>query len=312
MNARTLASAVSMTLALTYASFAAPAPAGKKFSTPEKAVEAFVTAVRNRDAKALVSIFGKDSEALFISQDPVADENVGKQFLELYDAKHEIGPGRDGGKILIVGPDAWPLPIPLVNVGGKWAFDTAAGLEEVINRRVGRNELSAIQTCLAIGDAQREYYSVDRDGDGILEYAQHFRSTVGLKNGLFWPADEGELTSPLGQFVATASEEGYTGASSAYHGYHYKLLRSQSAAAPGGAYDYMAGDNQIGGFAVVAYPAAYGDSGVMTFAVSHSGEAYQRDLGEDTATAVLNMESFDPGPGWTKVSPSDLQALPRD
>ena len=312
MNTRILAFALASSLTITCAAPLAAAPTGKKFATPEKAVEAFVTAVRAYDEKALLSIFGKDSEALFISQDPVADENVRKQFLELYDAKHEIGPGPDGGRVLIVGPDAWPLPIPIANVGGKWAFDTAAGLEEVINRRVGRNELSAMQTCLAIGDAQREYYAVDRDGDGILEYAQHFRSTVGLKNGLFWPADEGELTSPLGQLVATASQEGYTGASSAYHGYHYRLLRSQGAAAPGGAYDYAVGDNQIGGFAVLAYPAAYGDSGVMTFAVSHSGVVYQRDLGEATAEEALKIESFDPGSGWTKVPAADLEALPRD
>ncbi|PYQ66126.1 MAG: hypothetical protein DMF53_04050 [Acidobacteria bacterium] len=177
--------------------------------------------------------------------------------------------------ILAVGNDPWPLPIPLVKAGSGWAFDTAAGIEEVINRRIGRNELSAIQTRLAVGDAQREYYRLDRDGDGILEYAQKFRSTPGKQDGLYWEVKEGEPASPIGEFVATASTEGYGPGSTAYHGYHFRLLTKQSSAAPGGAYDYMVQKKQIGGFAVVAFPAAYGDSGIMTFMLSHSGIVHQ-------------------------------------
>jgi hypothetical protein len=199
-----------------------------------------------------------------------------------------------------------------VKSGKKWAFDAEGAFDEIINRRIGRNELQALQTCLAIADAQREYYARDRDGDGILEYAQTIHSTVGLRNGLFWSVDEGEPPSPLGEFVAAAAAEGYTRASTSYHGYRYKLLSAQGAAAPDGAYDYLAHDDQIGGFAILAYPAVHGDSGIMTFILNHAGVVYQRDLGPSTEAEALKIASFDPSEGWAKVPEKDLAALPSD
>lgn len=284
-------------------------PKGKVFDTPEAAVEAFVGAIRNNDQNTLVEIFGKEFQRLFPSEDPVADDNMRKQFLTLYDEKHALDAHGEKTMILTVGNDPWPLPIPLVKSGKGWAFDTAAGIEEILDRRIGRNELSAIQTCLAIGDAQREYYRLDRDGDGILEYAQKFRSTPGKQDGLYWQVNEGEPPSPIGQFVATASTEGYGPESTAYHGYHFRLLTKQSAAAPGGAYDYIMHKKQIGGFAVLAFPAKYGDSGVMSFMLSHSGIVYQKDLGKETEAKALKMTSFNPA-GWTKVADKDLQVIP--
>lgn len=285
------------------------APKGKVFDTPDAAVEAFAGAIRDNDQKALVEIFGKEFQRLFPSEDPVADDNMRKQFLRLYDEKHELSAHGEKTQILTVGNDPWPFPIPLVKSGTGWAFDTAAGIEEIVNRRIGRNELSAIQTCLAVGDAQREYYRLDRDGDGILEYAQKFRSSPGKKDGLYWPVQEGEPPSPIGEFVATASTEGYGPESTAYHGYHFRLLTKQGPAAPGGAYDYILHKKQIGGFAVLAFPANYGDSGVMSFMLSHSGIVYQKDLGKDTDAKALKMTSFNPA-GWTKVADKDLQIIP--
>ncbi|HEX6902422.1 MAG TPA: DUF2950 domain-containing protein [Thermoanaerobaculia bacterium] len=306
------ATAAALILFFTFASAApaaAAAPKGKAYTTPEAAVEAFVGAVRGDDLQTLLAIFGDGSERIFVSEDPTADRNQRQEFLRLYDEKHEIVSLDENMKILLAGADAWPLPIPLVKTGTGWAFDTVVGLEEIINRRVGRNELSAIQTCLAIADAQREYFRRDHDGDGILEYARKFRSTVGLRDGLYWHAPEGEPQSPVGELVATATQEGYGPADTAYHGYRYKLLTSQSAAAPGGAYDYLAHDNLIGGFALLAYPAAYGDSGIMSFILSHSGVVYQKDLGENTAAEAQKMEAYNPD-GWTKVTDQDIRTIP--
>jgi Protein of unknown function (DUF2950) len=287
-------------------------PTGKTFQTAERAFDAMVSAFRKYDPKALLAIFGKGSEPLFQSADPVLDASNRQHFLELYDAKHELAQSPDGSMVLSIGANAWPLPIPVVKTKGVWAFDTAVGLDEIINRRIGRNELETIQTCLAVVDAQREYYSRDRDGDGILEFAQAFRSTVGLHNGLFWPAEEGQPLSPLGDLVATAAAEGYKQAGNAYHGYHYKMLTAQGPAAKGGAYDYLAGNKQIGGFAVLAYPASYGDLGVMSFIVNHDGVVFQRDLGEQTEAEALKITTFNPDEGWTRVADKDLAPIPED
>jgi hypothetical protein len=306
-----VAAIVALTITVAFPSVATAAPKGKSYATPEKAVDAFVGALRNYDLKTLVSIFGKGSESFFETGDAVSDKNQRDWFLEMYDQKHALVPQGEGKRVLTAGNDAWPLPMPLVKTGSRWAFDAAAGLEELINRRVGRNELIAIQTCLAVRDAQFEYYSRDRDGDGILEYAQKFASTVGLHDGLFWRAEPGEPQSPLGEFVAGAVAEGYTPNGGSYHGYKYKLLSAQGPAAEGGAYDYLARDNQIGGFAVLAWPSSYGDSGIMTFVVNHTGAVFQRDLGEKTAEEAAKITTFDPGEGWTRVSDKDLE-VPAD
>ena len=284
-------------------------PKGKAYASPEDAVEDFVGAVRNDDSGELVRVFGRDSKRLFTSEDPVADKNMRQDFLQLYDEKHELQPDGESRRILVVGADSWPMPIPLVKSVAGWTFDTKAGLEEIINRRVGRNELSAIQTCLAVGDAERDYYRDDHDGDNIFEYAQTFRSDPGKKNGLYWAVADGEPQSPIGELVATAQGEGYGKEDTAYHGYRYKILKSQGPAAPGGGYDYMVRDNQIGGFAVVAFPADYDDTGVMTFMMSHEGTVYQKDLGEHTEDEVQKLTSFNPE-GWEKVEPKDLEPIP--
>jgi len=285
---------------------------GEVFSSPEKAVDAFVGAVRNFNFDKLMTIFGPESERLFKTNDPTADQNLRTAFINLYDKKHEIVNRTDGTKVLIVGPDKWPFPVPIAKSANGWAFDSPAGFEEIINRRIGRDELAAIQTILAIGDAERDYYRRNPEGNALLAYTDKFRSTQGKKDGLYWQAKPGEPQSPLGEFVAEAADEGYTKESTTYYGYKYRLLKSQGPNAPGGAYDYVAHDKLIGGFAVLAYPAAYGDSGIMTFMVSHSGIVYQRDLGDKTIEQAEKITSFDPGQGWTKVAGSDLKPMPID
>jgi hypothetical protein len=283
---------------------------GTVYSSPEQAVDAFATALRSNDQKGLTAEFGKGSERLFRSDDSVSDRNLRGDFLQLYDAKHELTTRDDGAKVLVVGNDDWPLPIPLVKTDNGWVFDSPAGLEEIVNRRIGRNELLTIQTCLAIGDAQRDYYRVDHNGDKILEYAQKFRSTPGQQDGLYWRANPGEPPSPLGDVVAAAAGEGYPATSTYLHGNRFRMLTAQGPAAQGGAYDYLVRKSQIGGFAVLAYPVTYGETGIMTFIVSHDGIVYQRDLGKDSSDQAQQIKLFDPSQGWTRVANSDMQQLP--
>jgi hypothetical protein len=207
--------------------------------------------------------------------------------------------------VLQIGAEEWPFPIPIVKRGEKWSFDTGKGKEELINRRIGRNELNTIQTCLAYVDAQREYVVKDRDGDGLFEYAQKLRSDPGKKNGLYWEAKTSEGQSPLGPLFAAAQEKGYSKAAGGkpvpYHGYYYRILTAQGKSAPDGAYDYLVRGNMIGGFALVAYPAKYGASGIMTFIVNHDGVVYQKDLGKKTEKAAQAMKVFNPDSTWKKV-----------
>ena len=280
----------------------------RTFDTPDAAAQGLVTALRGNDTAGLKHIFGPESDDLVSSGDPVADRNRSEAFLERFDQKHELVAGADGSVTLQVGADGWPLPIPIVRdeQTGQWWFDTDAGRDEILARRVGRNELDVIEVCKAIVDAQREYAQSDRNGNGVAEYAQKFFSDKGLRNGLYWEAAPGEPQSPLGPLVADAAEEGYTAAGSstgprAYHGYRYRMLTSQGAHAAGGQADYLVGGKMTGGFAVVAHPADYGNSGIMTFMVSHHGVIYQKDLGPDSERLAKSMKAFDPGPGWEPV-----------
>jgi hypothetical protein len=289
---------------------ASPSPAPQAtFDSAELAVDSLVSAARARDTEQLKKILGPQSEDILSSGDPVADKNTLDTFLKAYDEKHQLVAGKEGSMTVVVGKSDWPMPIPLVQEGGKWRFDTEAGKEEILNRRIGRNELSTIQTCLAILDAQREYVSHDRDANGLCEYATRFISEPGKKNGLYWPTKENEPPSPLGPLAAAAAEEGYkpgqpsNGSPRAYHGYRFHILTRQGASAPGGAMDYMAGGKLIGGFAVVAWPADYGNSGIMTFIMDHDGIVYQRDLGDDTAKTAASITAYDPGPEWKKAEP---------
>jgi len=277
----------------------------KSFASAEEAVKALIAAARNNDDKEVLAIFGADAKDLIFSGDRVADKQRREHFLAIYDEQNRLVP--DGASmILVVGKNDWPFPIPIVQKDGVWFLDTQQGKEEVLNRRIGENEIYTIQSCLAVVDAQREYVIRDFDGDGFLEYAQKFRSDPGKKNGLYWETKEGEEPSPLGHLLAQAKAEGYskkgaTGNPEPYHGYYYRIMKAQGKNAPGGAYDYVIRGNMIGGFAVVAWPAKYGNSGVMTFIVNHDGVVYQKDLGKNTAKIAKAMSKYDPDNTWEKA-----------
>jgi hypothetical protein len=286
------------------------------FASADDAVQSLITSLRANDKDKLHDILGTDGDKILSSGDEVADRQGIEKFLTAYDEKHQLTPSDDGGMTLVVGNKDWPLPIPVVKdeKTNKWSFDTAAGKEEILNRRIGRNELTVIKVCEAIADAQKEYVERDRNGDGVPEYAQKFMSDPGKKNGLYWPTAEGEQASPLGEFVADAVEEGYKAPTAPvteprpFHGYLYRMLKSQGSSAPGGALDYVVNGRMIGGFAAVAYPAEYDNSGIMTFMVDFRGTVYQKDLGPDTAKIAREMTAFDPGPGWAKVESAETPA----
>jgi hypothetical protein len=278
--------------------------AQKTFASAEEAVKAAVAAARSNNEKELLAIFGGQSKEVLFSGDAVADKRRRGQFLAAYDEKNRLVTEGEN-TILIVGKQDWPFPIPLVKKGQSWVFDTAKGKEEILNRRIGENELNTIQVMLAIVDAQREYAIKDRNRDGLLEYAQKFASDPGKKNGLYWEAKQGEPQSPLGPIMTRARSEGYQGKPSTtpppYHGYYYRILTAQGKDTPGGAYSYIVKGKMIGGFAVVAYPAEYGNSGVMTFIVNHDGKVFQKNLGKNTASAAKSMKQYDPDSSWTEV-----------
>ena len=279
------------------------APVQTHYATPQQGVDAIVQAVRNDDLKTLQEALGPEGDTLLRSGDDVADAEGRARLLAAYDESAKLVNDSETRATLQIGKDGWPFPIPLVRDAKGWRFDTAAGREELINRRIGRNELSVVQASLAYADAQREYATFDRNGDGITEYAQRFMSTPKHKDGLYWPTAENEPPSPLGDLFAQAQAKGYhlgsTATPAPYLGYRYKILTSQGPHAAGGAYDYMAKGRMIGGFAMVAYPATYGVSGVMTFLVNHDGVVYQKDLGPKTASLAPAMTKFDPDKTWT-------------
>ena len=277
----------------------------KSFSSPEKAVQELFTAVKADDVSKLVAIFGPGSETLVSSGDTVADATDRKKFVLLFEGKNRVE--RLGSKkaILIIGPKDYPFPIPLIKKKKVWHFSTKAGREEILNRRIGNNELSAIAVVRAFVVAQREYASKDRDADGAVAFAPRFRSTPGMKDGLYWEVKEGEEESPLGPLTAQAAQEGYGVTSperpDPYHGYILKILKAQGEHAEGGAYDYVVNGKMILGFALVAYPAQYGSSGIMSFIVNQSGVVYQKDLGKTTDTTASAMTLYDPDKSWKKV-----------
>ena len=277
------------------------------FASPQEASDALVSALRAHDDARLKQIFGPAGKEIINSGDSVQDEYRRSEFLAKYDVRHALIDNPDGSATLQVGDDDWPFPVPIIREKDKWVFDTESGKDEILNRRIGRNELATIQVCLAVVDAQREYAMLDVDGDGLHVYAQKFLSDPGKKNGLYWPTEPSEPPSPMGPLVAEAAGQGYTKARTSsgepqpYHGYYYRLLTAQGEHATGGAADYMVNGKLIGGFGVVAYPATYGNSGIMTFVVNHTGIVYQRDLGEDTQRLAESMTVFDPDESWKKV-----------
>jgi len=284
----------------------------RDFASPEAAVRALVVALEAGDLKKLAEILGPDGEAIVSSGDEVADRNGRKLFVQLYEEKNELKKEGNAKAILELGKDGWPLPIPIVKAGNAWRFDTKQGKQEVLNRRIGKNELSAIQTSLAYFDAQREYALKHRGEGGLPEYAQKLWSEPGKKDGLYWEVQPGEEQSPMGPLVAAAQERGYTRRKqgekpSPYVGYYYRILTAQGRNAPGGAYSYLVNGRMIGGFALVAYPAEYGSSGIMSFMVSHDGVVYEKDLGRKTEAVAQAMTAFDPDDTWRKVEPKYLE-----
>ncbi|WP_255991259.1 DUF2950 domain-containing protein [Chitinolyticbacter albus] len=281
--------------------------AERHFATPEEAVAALQSALEQPDDGALLALFGDEAQALFDSGDPVADQRVRERFLAALKAGRKLDETGPGTRVLEVGEDGWPFPIPLKNAFGQWAFDTPAGAEELINRRIGFNELYTIQVSLALVDAQREYYQRNPDNAKLLHYARRIVSSAGKRDGLYWSdtvrAPDGK-PSPLGALVADAFREGYRkrgDAPAPYHGYYYRLLTRQGPAAEGGAYDYLAKGYLLGGFAVIAWPADYGVSGIKTFIVSHDGVVFERDLGERTDEIAPTISAFNPDEGWSQA-----------
>jgi hypothetical protein len=281
----------------------AGAETGKTFATPEDAVSALVSATTTKDDAALDVLFGparKDLE----NPDRVQATNEMNTFTTAFNQAHRLIKESDSRCTLEVGPDSWPFPVPIVKKDGQWFFDAEAGKDEILRRRIGKNELSTLECMRAYVDAQREYASRDRDGDQVLEYAQKFLSSPGQLDGLYWPPELNGETSPLGPWFAEAQAEGYFGGSDAdegpqpYHGYMFKILTRQGPNAPGGKYNYIINGNMIAGFALVGWPAEYGESGIMTFIVNQQGRVYQKDLGEKTAKIAKKMRAYDPDPTW--------------
>jgi hypothetical protein len=290
----------SLTIAAALLVASAPAALAqqKTFPSPEAAMNAFGDAVATSDEDALKALLGADFRTLI----PPAGAEVQYRFLAAWAKSHAIKPDGDAKAFLAVGDDGWTMAIPIVKTAQGWRFDTKAGADEIRVRRIGRNENAVMQVMLAIYDAQKEYARVDRNRDGVLQYAAKFASSPGKQDGLYWPTKAGESESPLGPVFAAARAAG-GGANVGYYGYRYKLLTGQGKNAPGGAYDYIAHGRMIGGFAAVAWPVKYGDTGVMTFIVSHDGVVYEKDLGPDTAARASAMTRFDPDSSWQKAEP---------
>jgi hypothetical protein len=277
----------------------------KTYESPEAAVQALIEAAQTGEEKPVLKVLGEAAEPLISSGDPVADKNGREEFVARFNEANSLDRSNANSITLEVGADKWPFPFPIVKGDGGWHFDSAAGAEEIINRRVGENELDTIQSCLAYVDAQREYYMLNVENDPLQHYASKLISTEGKKDGLYWPTGEGEEPSPLGEGFAAARAEGYlqgdkTPKGTPYHGYIYRMLTAQGPNAPGGAYGYLVNDKLLGGFALIAFPAEYGNSGVMTFIVNHDGVVYSQDLGPDTAKLAMAIEMFDPAPPWKR------------
>jgi hypothetical protein len=283
------------------------APAQKLFSSPEDALKGLVEAVKAKNNAALDEIFGPSAKDLR-SGDEVQAAAEFEEFVKHVAEKTSLMKVNDAKVIIHLGNENWPFPIPLVKTNGQWFFDTEAGKEEVLNRRIGEDELTAILVCRTYVKAQRDYILKDWDNDGVLAYAQKLRSDPGKKNGLFWRHAPGEAASPLGEVVAQARMEGYKKEKSLFkeqpvpfHGYYFKILTKQGAHAPGGKYDYIINGNMVGGFGLVAFPSNWGKTGVMAFIVNQQGKVFQKNLGQDTLKTAQDMNTYDPDDTWTAV-----------
>jgi len=282
-----------------------PAEPPMHFETPDAAAMALIEAAAAEGRDALEGVLGSDLDEL-VSGDPVADAADRQRFVELAQEAAQIEDETEDGAILVIGPEDWPFPIPLAKDEQGWYFDTQAGIEEVLDRRIGLNELHAVATARAFVDAQMEYAAADPDGDGVRAYAGRLWSSEGKKDGLYWPTQEGEPESPMGPLVAEAVEEGYQAREEGegprpYHGYYFRILTAQGPAAPGGAKRYFNDGRLTEGVALLAWPASYGNSGIMSFQVNQRGLVYEADLGEDTATAAAAIDAYNPDDAWEPV-----------
>ncbi|MGB0122578.1 MAG: DUF2950 domain-containing protein [Silvibacterium sp.] len=280
-------------------------PLFRTFVSPDAAGNGLLEAAKSGDQNALLAIFGPGSKEVISSGNAVQDKATVDAFVAAYGVMHRWREMPDGSQILLVGADNFAFPIPLKkNSGGQWSFDTAAGKDEILRRRVGRNELAVIDVCGALANAQAEYFSQRHDDGSTKQYAPKFISDTGKQNGLYWESRDGQPTSPLGPLVAFATTEGYSAKPNShepFHGYYFHMLYRQGSHAPGGAKDYMVQGKMTGGFAFVAYPAQYGNSGVMTFIINQDGVLLQKDLGKTTTETAAAMSQFDPDSSWTLV-----------
>jgi hypothetical protein len=284
------------------AASARPAFVQSTYASPEDAAKALADAMRTDERKLIWRVLGPGASKFIRSGDPAQDEEARVAFLAAYDKSVKFERDGDAKATLLIGPTDFPFPYPLVMKNSRWHFDAKQGNEQVLDRRIGRNELAAIKVCLAYVDAQREYARLDRDGNGLLEYAQKLASASGKRDGLYWETKAGEPPSPLGPLTANARSLGYgrPGPGDPYHGYYYKILTGQGKDAPGGAYDYIVDGKMIGGFALVAYPARWGGSGVMTFICDHNGVVFERNLGKDTVATASAMTVYNPDALWER------------
>jgi hypothetical protein len=283
----------------------------QSFPTAQAAVDALIKAIQADDKKSLLEIFGPGGEKLVWSGDKVADTEAGQNFLELYNESHTLTPQPDGSVLLVVGNNAWPLPIPIVQVADHWQFDATVGAQDIIDRRIGRNELLTIQTLLSAVDAEEDYFKRMKEAHGTGVYAKRLLSTPGQQDGLYWDVSVDQAESPLGPLIEQAEGEGYPGATqkdgvqTPYHGYYFRFLKGQGVDAPGGAASYISNGKMTGGFAFVAWPASYQNSGVMTFVVDQDGIVFQKDLGPKTGNIASKMILFNPDMSWARVDLTD-------
>lgn len=301
--------AILATLAAAAVYFSVPAAAQqagqKTFSSAEAASQALVDALRDNDEAALLNILGPEGKEIISSGDPVEDKTNRANFVQRYQQMHRLVVEPDGTTTLYIGAENWPTPIPLVHKGGLWYFDTPAGKQEILYRRVGRNELAVIQVCRELVDAQKEYYAQPHGGDSGREYAEKFFSGPNKHDGLYWAQATGEPESPIGPLLASAAAEGYTQDRNQepqpFQGYYFRILTKQGANAPGGARSYIVNGKMIGGFAFLAYPAAYRSTGVMTFIVNQDGIVYEKDLGPNTDQIAKTITQYNPDSTWRKT-----------
>jgi hypothetical protein len=279
-----------------------PAAGERTFSSPQEAAQALLDAADKNDTEALLKLFGPEGKTIVVSGDPAEDKNGRAEFAQLAHQSMHIDQQHASRAIIEVGPENWPFPVPLVLKNGQWMFDSAQGKIEVLARRVGRNEMTAIDVCRGYVEAQMEYAARDRDADGILEYAQTILSAPGKKDGLYWEGESDTLVPKSFADAAAVMLDAKGKKAQPYHGYFFHILKAQGPAADGGAMNYVVKGDMIGGFAMVAWPAEYGVSGVNTLIVNHSGTVYEKDLGPTTGVLARQMTQFNPGKGWQKVS----------